>query len=146
MNQRREGIPTVEMTGPLSRFGHSTRACLFVATLGGPPTGWPFVVRVMDGRLWCTTYRASAKMRAIAGADQAVCLLFVDETSVHPYAVVEGTIEIVEPTRELVTRWFGFPDDSSGSDHSRRVEDRLLSGKRVFLSLVPDCPPRVFDS
>jgi hypothetical protein len=115
---------------------------MFVSRGQGPPAGWPFVVRVMDDRIWCTTYRTSVKLRRIVDADQAACLLFVDETSVYPYAVVEGTIEVVEPTEDLVRRWLG--DSPEGGPRSQKVVDRLLSGKRVFICLSPGRPPATF--
>jgi len=116
-------------------------ACVFVSSGGSSPRGWPFIVKCVDGALWCTTYTNSAKMRWIAEADQATCLVFANEFAILPYWVVDGTVEVVRATPELVSRWCGRPIDDLGGI---RVADRLLSGKRVFLCVRPIRPPLVF--
>jgi hypothetical protein len=118
--------------------GANTRGVLFVSTANGPPTGWPFMLRQIDGALWCTTYRSSAKMPQIRHADRAVAVLFEHENDPAPFSVVEGRVEVVEPTNELVSRWIGLSAAAVVEGRGGRVADRLLRGKRVFLRLVPD--------
>jgi hypothetical protein len=115
------------------------RAVLFVAADGGPPKGWPFMMRALGGGLWCTSYRAGAKMRWIAAADEACCLLFTDEGAPEPYAVVDGVVKVKEPTIELIEQWLGSPYRPGEA----RVADRLASLQRVFITVEPTRPPVV---
>lgn len=127
------------MTDSLDGVGEGSmwRAVLFVASDGGPPRGWPFMVKAMGGRLWCTSYRTGAKMPWIEAADEACCLLFVDEDAPEPYAVVEGTVAVVEPTVKLIEQWLGGPYRPGEA----RVGDRLAAGRRVFITVAPTREP-----
>jgi hypothetical protein len=132
------------MTHPLDRLGVDSpwRAVLFVASEGGAPRGWPFIMKVMGDRLWCTSYRTGAKMPWIEAADEACCLLFVEEDTPEPYAVVEGIVSVVEPTPDLVEQWLGAPYRPGKA----RVADRLVGGTRVFITVTPGREPLIVGS
>ncbi|MGE0877446.1 MAG: hypothetical protein AB7L13_05895 [Acidimicrobiia bacterium] len=116
------------------------RGVLFVASDGGAPRGWPFLLRWMDGGLWCTSYRKGAKMRWIESADEATVVLFADEREPAPYSVVDGTVEVITPTVELIERWMDAPYRPGAA----RVADRLASGQRVFIVVRPTVPATDF--
>lgn len=116
------------------------RGVLFVASDGGAPRGWPFLLRWMDGALWCTSYRKGAKMRWIESADEATVVLFADEREPEPYTVVDGTVAVIDPTVELVERWSGAPYRPGEA----RVADRLVGGQRVFIVVTPTAPTADF--
>jgi hypothetical protein len=94
--------------------------------------GWPLDFKVLDDSLWATSYRTASKVARIEAADQAACVLFNQEHDPYPYAVLEGTVQVVVPTVDLVGRYMGWTAGELPAPLPR-VADRLLQGKRVFL-------------
>ena len=126
--------PVADLSGLASVVDGLGRGCLFVSSAASPPMGWPLAARVMRDALWTTSYRKSAKVAHIQRSDDAVFLLFRSEEECFPYDVVCGRAEVVEPTADLVAEWsahFAPPGPSP------RVLDRLLTGRRVFIRLIP---------
>lgn len=109
------------------------RGCLFVSVGDQPPAGWPLIMKIIDGEVWATSYRKSAKTHAVERSEHATCVLFVDEHTELPFVVFNGTVSVVEPTRQRVARWLDVDEPDLDSLRSTRVIDRLLIGKRVFL-------------
>ncbi len=95
--------------------------------------GWPLDFKVLDDSLWATSYRTAPKTTRIQAADQAACVLFNSEDSPYPYGVLEGTVDVIEPSLELVSRYMGWTGRKLPTPVPR-VADRLLLGKRVFLN------------
>ncbi len=104
--------------------------------------GWPLDFKVLDDGLWATSYRTASKVARIQSADQAACLLFEGEHHPYPYAVLEGTVEVVAATVDLVGRYMGWPPGELPTPLPR-VTDRLLQGKRIFLHFRCHRPPVV---
>ncbi|MBM4406373.1 MAG: hypothetical protein FJ039_09380 [Chloroflexi bacterium] len=103
----------------------------------GSPTGHPMLCLIGEGRIQFSTYRKSAKVQNFQRDPTVACLATTryDDPSFKA-AIVRGQARLREglelPTRET-------PETSSwvSKGVSSRSKERLASGKRILLEILP---------
>jgi hypothetical protein len=115
-----------------------TRVFLLTRRKDGAPTIHPMTGFFADGRVTMTTYRKSAKARNVEHDPRAGCVVVngygrddVQAVAVRGRAVLRQAEMQALPASERAA-----PKVSEGV--AARVADRMASGKRVFLDVVPD--------
>jgi hypothetical protein len=120
-------------------LGRHTRAFLVTRRKDGSPTIHPMTAFFADGRVTMSTYRKSVKARNVERDPRAACLV------VNGYAkndvqgvLVRGRGEI----RRAESPAMPGPSSEAAPKVSGvvvgRVAERMASGKRIFLDVVPE--------
>jgi hypothetical protein len=115
-----------------------TRVFLLTRRKDGAPTIHPMTGFFADGHVTMTTYRKSAKARNVEHDPRAGCVVVngygrddVQAVAVRGRAVLRQAEMQALPASERAA-----PKVSESV--AARVADRMASGKRVFLDVVPD--------
>ena len=119
-------------------LARSTRVFLITRRRDGGPTIHPMTGFFADGRITMTTYRKSAKARNVERDPRAACLMVngygkadVQAVCVRGRAGIRSGDAIAPPARATEA-------PKVSTDVVSRVADRMASGKRVLLDVVPD--------
>jgi hypothetical protein len=114
-----------------------TRTFLVTRRRDGGPTIHPMTAFFADGRVTMTTYRKSVKARNVERDPRASCLV------VNGYDKADARGVLVKGRGAL--RAGALAPPAGGGEAPKvsggvtgRVADRMASGKRVFLDVVPD--------
>jgi len=126
--------------GDVAAFlGRYTRAFLLTRRKDGSPTIHPMVAFFADGRVTMSTYRKSVKARNVERDPRAACLVVngYGEDDVRG-VLVRGRAEL---RRAATPRMPGSTSETTpkvSAGVAGRVADRMATGKRIFLDVVPD--------
>ena len=124
----------------------NARAFLLTLRRDGSPTGHPMTAIVRDGVVYFNTYRKSSKVRNIERDPRVCCLVTTaDDDGDARGVVIDGTAEIVAAetldslASNVNTGAARIPEERGVSEGTlSRIGDRLRSGKRVLVRIVPD--------
>ncbi len=116
---------------------NNPRTFLLSRRKDGSPTGHPMLCLIGDGHIQFSTYRKSAKVLNFQRDSTTACLVTAKhDAPAFKAALVRGHARIREgaelPTRET-------PETSSWVSQgvSGRSKERLASGKRIIVEIVP---------
>ena len=119
-------------------LGRHRRMFLLTRRKDGSPTIHPMTGFFADGRVSMTTYRKSAKAMNVERDPRAGCLVVngYDEDAVRA-ALVRGRGRLRQADVAALPTSDGAAPKVSGSI-AGRVAERMASGKRLFLDVLPD--------
>lgn len=111
------------------------RAFLVTRTAQGGPTAHPMTLIPHDGVIYFNTYRKSAKVRNLERDARMACL--ATSPAGGAWAAVQGRAELVPAAQLPAALVGGGQSDVMSEEDLARVRERLASGKRVYLRVVP---------
>jgi nitroimidazol reductase NimA-like FMN-containing flavoprotein (pyridoxamine 5'-phosphate oxidase superfamily) len=135
------------MTSPVSEeieafLRDNTRTFLMTRRRDGWPTGYPMVGLWADGALWFNTYRKSAKVKNIERDPRVCCLVTTnDHGGGAPAVLVHGTAAVVDSGSPSGAGNRATQSGDLGTVPAQvigTVQERLASGKRVMVRVIPE--------
>jgi hypothetical protein len=138
--------PATPLIGPEAiddLLTRSRRAFLFCRDSGGRLLGYALhVTDHRQGSLFFTTYTKSAKVAHLRDDPRVCCILQDDEGPVLRWCSSEGTVVFIHPNEDEVEELFRSfpPDERLQPEVIRKVQTRLLEGKRIVMRVDLDEP------
>ena len=119
-------------------LGRHTRVFLLTRRRDGSPTMHPMTGFFADGRITMSTYRKSAKARNVERDPRAACLVVNGYGTADVRAVLVRGTAALRRAEAAAFPTAGRETPAVSASVAGRVAERMASGKRVFLDVVPD--------